>query len=135
MSERGDKYKTRIDGVPQITSREDPVVDDETMARSGPLSAEQAEAYERDGFIFLDSLYGEEELAALQAEAEHLRGLEEIRQSELSVTEPTSGETRSVFAVHTVGIQKGRLNNETRISSTPRRALPWPIWSFWGCWL
>lgn len=110
-----DKYPSRIEGIGQILPREDPVVYDEGPVQNGPLTPGQVSAYERDGYIFMESFYGRDEIATLLEETERLKLSEEVRQSELAITEPTSGETRSIFAVHTVSDLYSKLAADGRI--------------------
>lgn len=110
-----DKYPSRTEGAEQILTRETPVVSENAITADGPLSAAQVEAYDRDGYLFFDSFYDGAAVTSLEEETERLRVSEEVRQSELAVTEPTSGATRSIFAVQTVSEIFSRLACDKRI--------------------
>lgn len=112
-TENGDLYPTRVPTGAQILKRVDPVVYD--GAETGPFSKEQVEAYERKGFAFLPGFYTADEVATIKEELDRLRNSEEVRQSELAVTEPLSGEIRSVFAIPTVSELFDNLSRDERI--------------------
>lgn len=109
-----DRYPSRVDGVAQIVPRQDPVLYSEGVA-DGPLSAKELDTYAENGYIFLPGFYNADEVSTLQSELENLRTSESVRQSELAVTEPMSGETRSIFAVHTVSELFSRLCRDSRL--------------------
>lgn len=110
--ENGDLYPTRVSRGAQILKRKDPVV---YGADSGPFSKDDVEAYERNGFAFLPAFYTPEEVEILKDELEQIRNSEEVRQSELAVTEPLSGEIRSVFAVPSVSELFEKLARDERL--------------------
>lgn len=110
-----DKYPSRIAGVGQILQRQDPVLHGSEPRGAGPLTPSQLEAYGRDGFLFIDSFFDCKELDTLHTELNNLRTSERVRQSELAITEPMSGETRSVFAVHTVSELFAKLACDERL--------------------
>ncbi|NUM52218.1 MAG: ectoine hydroxylase [Candidatus Hydrogenedentes bacterium] len=99
MGTRVDKYPSRVDGEAGVVPRVDPVV---YGTEDGPLSRGMLDEFERNGFLVMRDLLDSAEIAVLRDECERLRRSERIRQSELAITEPTSGETRSIFAVQTV---------------------------------
>jgi len=123
METTDDKYPSRIESVEHILPREEPVIDAGAMSAAGPLSNAQVASYEKDGYLFLDSFYGGEIVRALDAEAERLRVMEEIRQSEIAVTEPASGATRSIFAVQTVSDIFSALSRDERLLGIVRQLL------------
>jgi ectoine hydroxylase len=102
-------------------------------AKSGPLTVAQLSDFERDGFLYFDNFYDADAIAALQAEAERLRVSEEIRQSELAVTEPTSGETRSVFAVQTVSDLFSKLARDERLMGIVHQILSSDVYLHQAC--
>jgi ectoine hydroxylase len=112
-TETADPYPSRIEGIAQVIPREDPVIYGDV--RDNGLTEEQYERFERDGFVLLESFYSPAEVTALRNEAQRLRTSEEVRQSELAVTEPMSGETRSVFGVHTVSDLTASISRDERL--------------------
>ena len=106
-----DKYPSRVEADARLLPRIDPVVHGK---EEGPLSRSVLDEFERDGFIVIRDLLDEGDLVMLRAECERLRRSERIRQSEIAITEPTSGETRSIFAVQTVSeVYAGLVRHET----------------------
>jgi ectoine hydroxylase len=99
MDMRTDLYPSRAQPSPGFLDRQDPVLYGVPGQRAA-LSAEQCESYARDGFLILSDLFAEAELGAFRAELERLRRSDEIRNGETVITEPGSGEVRSIFKVH-----------------------------------
>lgn len=93
-----DLYPSRVGAQPKIIDRVDPVVYPNDY--DGPLTKKEIDAYEKDGYLFFESFFTEEETKQLQEELAHLlkesRG---VRKPEI-VLEPDGDEVRSVFAVH-----------------------------------
>jgi ectoine hydroxylase len=104
-----------LDGSAAILHRSDPVLYGSDAGDSGILTPENLASYERDGFLFLKSFYAPDEVEALQEELDRLCHAESVRQTELGVTEPTSGAVRSIFAVHTVSDLFDRLARDERL--------------------
>ncbi len=95
----GDKYPSRLYADARIVDRKDPVLYSEWSEQS-PISKEQSDFYEKNGYLILDQLFSEEELQAWRRELrslnEHYRSLEAPH----VIQEPESREVRSIFAVH-----------------------------------
>lgn len=113
MTTLTDKYPSRVESRGKILPRRDPVVYEGEF--DGPLTADQINQYERDGFLSLSSVFTPAEVDAASRELERLGQSEKVRQSELAVTEPTSGEIRSVFAVQTVSVLFAQLAGDQRV--------------------
>lgn len=123
MTVAADRYPSRGEGAPALTERKDPIVYPGPDAGSGPLNPEELRRYAARGYLFLESLFEPAEIAVLQRELDALRGNEQVRQSEIAVTEAMSGEIRSIFAVHTVSSVFRRLAADERIVSMVRQIL------------
>lgn len=117
-----DPYPSRLDGEAKIIERADPVVhgiaDDATWLNAGQLSD-----FERDGYLFLPNLFTEQDVETLRVELERLRTSERVRQSEIAITEPMSGEIRSIFAVETVSDVFARLAADPRLVGMTQQIL------------
>lgn len=133
-----DAYPSRLDPEPRILPRLDPVVHGgpvihggaiihggiEGEARDpgvGPLSREDLQAFEKDGYLFLPGLIPEREIAAYATELRKLaaagtNGPEYIR-------EPGGGEVRSIFRVHLDNAVFLRLSRDERLAGIARRIL------------
>ncbi len=118
-----DSYTTRVKGGGQILPRLEPVVFDHEGDRPSALPDEQLEAYAKDGYLFRDAFFSEPEVKAFLLEAESLRTSERVRQSELSLTDPTSGESRAIFGVDTVSELFSKLARDVRILEIVRQIL------------
>lgn len=92
-----DPYPSRDRPTWSAIPREDPVV---VPGLDGPLSAEQVHSFERDGFVFLDGWFSEDEVGRwLDRVAGVIDELAE-RDPDLVVREPDSDVVRSVFRLH-----------------------------------
>jgi len=121
MSTPEDLYPSRREGIPERIERVDPVIHGD--ATKGPLSEEQLEAYERKGYLTFGKFLEEQEVQHLTSELNVLREDERIRQSEVAVTEPMSGEIRSIFAAQTVSGTFHRLACDARLLDIVRQIL------------
>ncbi|WP_336322189.1 ectoine hydroxylase [Streptomyces lavendofoliae] len=109
-----DLYPTR--GASEVvTPRRDPVV-------WGPLTPE-LESFERDGFLAVDQLITEDEVAVYRAELDRLVGDPAIRADERSIVEPKSQDVRSVFEVHRISEVFARLVRDERVVGRAREIL------------
>ncbi|OIJ86622.1 ectoine hydroxylase [Streptomyces colonosanans] len=89
----------------------------------GPFSATSLQAYERDGFLTLDELLTEDEVAVYRKELQRLVTDPEIRADERSVLEPQSREIRSVFEVHRISEVFAGLVRDERVVGRARQIL------------
>jgi len=115
-----DVYPSRIHPEPRIIPREDPILWGEA---TGALDEERRGAYEENGFLSFERLLAAEELATLQKEAARLRNLDELRNREEVITEPTSKEIRSIFDIHRLSEVIGRAVRHPRILGIAREIL------------
>ncbi|UTW04494.1 ectoine hydroxylase [Amphritea atlantica] len=96
--ESEDLYPSR-QGVHQFSARQDPTV----YAPRGsvaPVSEQQINDYAEQGFMVLEDLFSAVEVKMFQQELERLRNDAAVKQSGETITEPESGEVRSIFRVH-----------------------------------
>lgn len=121
MNSQQDPYPSRSEGLPPRLPRVDPVL--HQGGTIGPLAPEQCADYERDGYLTLGDLFAPEEIARMAGELDRLRADERVRQSEIGVTEPMSGEIRSIFAVQTVSDPFHRLAADERVLGVVRQLL------------
>ncbi|SMG57540.1 ectoine hydroxylase [Paenibacillus aquistagni] len=94
-----DVYPSRIAAKPSIEDRKDPVVYS-SWTESSPLTKEQTEFYEKNGYLFLEEYFTEEEVQAWKQELKQLQSYYKEQESEHVIREPESHEVRSIFAVH-----------------------------------
>jgi ectoine hydroxylase len=116
-----DLYPTR--GTAEVTvPRQDPVVWG-SPDTPGPIAAADLEAYERDGFLTVDQLITEDEVAVYKRELDRLVADPAIRADERSIVEPKSQEIRSVFEVHRISEVFAALVRDERVVGRARQIL------------
>ncbi|WP_020616104.1 ectoine hydroxylase [Paenibacillus daejeonensis] len=94
-----DKYPSRVSDKPELLDRKDPVVYSEWSPNS-PLTKEQSDFYEQNGYLLLDSFFNEEEIADWRAELGRLQEKFKNNPADEVILEPESKEVRSIFAIH-----------------------------------
>ncbi len=104
-----DPYPSRLHEEKWLP-REDKVVWSQWRP-DAPLTAQQADQFDRDGFLILKDLFTEDEVNALVTESAALRGGERDLIDGSVVTEPGSDEVRTIFKLgDDVYIHQSRLN-------------------------
>jgi ectoine hydroxylase len=109
-----DAYPTRQPDREAILDRQDPVLWGE-WNDAAPISREDARSYDRDGYLILRNLFDADEVRALIAASAQLRG-GDLRQTEDVVTEPGSGEVRTVFRLVENSPAFARLARDSRLA-------------------
>lgn len=119
-----DVYRSRFDNEAAIVMRQDPVIHP-GWRQTGPadLSQHQLARYKKKGFIVLKDFLGPGEVERLLAEVERMAHDRELRGREETVTEPDSGEVRSVFRVHRLNPVIARLSRDLRLVNIARQIL------------
>jgi len=110
-----DHYPTRCAAQPQLFPRSEPVARREWQP-GAPLSAEQIAQFDRDGYLVLEDVFSEAEMAALQAETGRLLGNPAGLKDETVIAEPGSREIRSIFEIHEQSETMGRLAADARLA-------------------
>jgi len=118
-----DLYPSRTSSQPEWIPRKDPVVHSEGRAPSTPLTSELVADFERDGFISIPSLFSEEEVDAYWTELKRLSSKREIRENGSTITEPESGDVRSIFNIDRVSEVYNRLARDPRLQNVVRYLL------------
>jgi ectoine hydroxylase len=116
-----DRYPSRTASEPRTTNRLDPVV--YGSAETGPLDAGQLRFFEDNGYLSMDQVFSEAELAACFSELQRLRTDEQIKSAPEAVIEPESGELRSIFAVHRSSEVLRQLCDHPRLLAMARQLL------------
>jgi ectoine hydroxylase len=114
-----DLYPSRHASTPEMRPRLDPVLYSRWTDKA-PISAEQAQQFDRDGYLVLENLFSDEEISFLQASAHQLLTSPTGLDAETIVTEPQSDEIRSIFAIHTQSSVMARLANDARLADVAR---------------
>ena len=117
LTPRDDLYPSRFGKNTQYLPRQDPVIHGDSAQRAGTgLSAEQLADFEKNGFLILDAVYTESEVAALRSESSEL--LTDVTTKNLKevICEPNSGAVRSVFRAHKLSQPIEEVTNDHRLT-------------------
>jgi ectoine hydroxylase len=115
---RQDLYPTRLQEEQWLPRREGSV--SRQWHSDAPLTAKQADQFDRDGFIVLEDLFSEQEAEALIAESAALRGGERELEEDSVITEPGSDEVRTVFKLPEQSPLFQRLAHDRRVAGIAR---------------
>ncbi|WP_166238281.1 ectoine hydroxylase [Paenibacillus turpanensis] len=118
---QGDVYPSRTGGETTIMKRQDPVV--YGTVDSGPLSKEQLEFYDKNGYLVLDRFFSADEVEAYRNELKRLWIEGRTKEAREIIREPESREVRSIFAVHRDNEVFKRLSEDTRLVSIMQQIL------------
>lgn len=110
-----DIYPSRRAAEPELLPRQDPVVHSDWHA-DAPLSRQQVEQFERDGYLVLQNLFDPGELEALQDETRLLLASPAALDADTIITERGSDEIRSIFAIHEQNALMARLAADERLA-------------------
>ena len=114
-----DIYPSRHAKVAEFLPRLDPVVHGD-WTEDAPISREQADAFDRDGYLVLENLFSDEEVAFLQQEAGKLLADPDALEEETVITEPGEREIRSIFRIHAQSPVVARLAADRRLAGVAR---------------
>jgi ectoine hydroxylase len=104
----------------ELLPRADPVVWGEA---DGPLSTEQVEAFEANGYLTIPGVFTAEELLALDAALyDMVEGSADVDADQL-IVEPDSEEIRSIFAFHTKPGPLSQVPADDRLAGVARQLL------------
>ncbi|MBI1361589.1 MAG: ectoine hydroxylase [Alphaproteobacteria bacterium] len=118
-----DAWPSRIDPAPRWIGRTGPTVRSAWSPKS-PLTKEQHECFERDGFVVLKNLFKPAEIAALQDELAHLRADQSSLEADTIIREPSDDDAiRSIFAIHRQSALFNRLASDQRLVDIARHVL------------
>lgn len=114
LTGRTDLYPTRLEQESWL-ERRDPVVWGR-WTPDAPLTRAQTDSFEKDGFLVLEDLFADEEIAAFQLESSHLRRGGAALKAENVVREPESEAVRTVFRLDEESETFRRLACDVRIA-------------------
>ena len=119
-----DLYQSRTGIHQPMFTRLDPVVHSRYKQRwDGPLGEESLSRYERDGFLWFEGFFSQERIAPFFDELKDMAQDKSLTDSENVITDPDSGEIRSVFAMHKISQRFSRLTQDPRILGMVRQLL------------
>jgi ectoine hydroxylase len=122
MSPR-DPYPSRTLGTPVILARHEPVLYRRPETAPAALTPTQRAAYEEDGFVILPELFAAAEVERLHGEMQAMREEYANKGRDEVVTEPGSGDVRSVFNVHRLNELFATLVRDPRVLNVAREVL------------
>ncbi|WP_088032617.1 ectoine hydroxylase [Evansella clarkii] len=95
-----DLYPSRVESKPKITERKDPVIHtDRSKDHESPLSKNQLNFYEKNGYLQLENIFSDNEVADMQKAIFELKDSNRDVSSDKIIREPDHDEIRSIFAV------------------------------------
>ena len=114
-----DIYPSRHAKVAEFLPRLDPVVHSD-WNEDAPITKAQAEQFDRDGYLVLENLFSDVEVAFLQREAGKLLSDPDALEEETVISEPESREIRSIFRIHAQSQVVARLAADRRLADVAR---------------
>ena len=114
-----DIYPSRQQAESGLLPRLDPVVHGE-WTPDCPLSRQQAEQFDRGGYLVLEDVFSPEEMACLQKEAGAMLGDPASLAPDTIITEPGGHEIRSIFEIHVQNRAMARLAADERLAGVAR---------------
>lgn len=111
-----DIYPSRHAAAAEMRPRQDPVVHSQ-WTPDAPVTRAQAEQFDRDGYLVLEDLFSDEEVAYLQRAAGALLADPDALDAETIISEPQSNEIRSIFEVHRQSVVIARLAADERLAA------------------
>ncbi len=114
-----DFYPSRVKDQAVILPRHDAVVYSE-WCENAPLRKDQADAFDKDGFLVLEDVFTGEEMRVLQTSAAELLAAPSALKPETAISEPGDDEIRSIFEIHTQSAVMQRLATDQRLCDVAR---------------
>lgn len=94
-----DRYTTRLNTRPEQIGRRDPVIH-AARDKEPPVSSSVIQEFEKNGFVVLEDVFSEAEVARMKGTANEMRDYPDSLAEETVISERDSGAVRSVFAIH-----------------------------------
>jgi ectoine hydroxylase len=120
-------YRSRHQNMSAILARCGPVIhepnDDLAPALPAVLSDAQRDAYRNNGFLLMPDLFDADEVAALYAEMQAMRESYAHQGRKEVISEPGSGDVRSIFDVHHLNPLFANLMRDPRVLDVARDVL------------
>ncbi len=124
MVEAIDRYPSRAGRAARLEPRADPVIySPGSASQLAHLSSKQILQYERDGFLMLHDVFSVEEVQCFKDELECLRQDKSLLVGDEVITEPASGDIRSIFRVHSTNPVFKRLASDLRLAGIAQALL------------
>lgn len=108
-------YKTRVTQNPVIVDRVEPAAYTKKVEDGDVLAQEQLDFYAKNGYLALSDLFDESEINFLVNHANQLKKSDQWKGKKEVITEPQSGDIRSIFAIHETDEKFSRLICDKRL--------------------
>jgi len=119
-----DLFPTRTERKLPFIERVDPVVfSDRRTSREGPLSSELLEQYDRDGFLFFESFFSQDEMNKFLEDLNDYGDDQDLKSKEQVIIEPYADEIRSIFGIHQLSERFDRLTRSTDLLAIAHQLL------------
>ncbi|MEQ5834497.1 ectoine hydroxylase [Marinobacter sp. NFXS9] len=124
MTNSKDPFPSRLKEKKAPFVRTDPIVHARNQWRwEGPLDEVALSRYERDGFLWFSGFFSQEQMTPFFDELKAMAKDKELMKSEQVITDPNSGDIRSVFGMHQLSDHFDRLTRDPRILGMVRQLL------------
>lgn len=121
-TQRQDLYPSRVFDHPRILERRDPVVHG-SVNNGGRVTAEQAEFFDKNGYLFFERLFSDAEVGVFLDELGRLSASPDVKNAPSTILEPESQAVRSIFNIHRTNDLLQRLSRDPRILEIVTRLL------------
>ncbi|CDQ40816.1 ectoine hydroxylase [Virgibacillus salexigens] len=119
-----DLYPSRQNNQPEILKRKDPVIyTDRSKDNQAPITKEQLDSYEKNGFLQIKNFFSEDEVIDMQKAIFELQDSNKDVASDKVIREPESNDIRSIFHVHQDDNYFQDVANDKRILDIVRHLL------------
>jgi ectoine hydroxylase len=117
-----DLYPSRRLAFPERLPRQDRTLHG-GWSSAAPLNQTQAAQFDTEGYVVLEDVFSEEEVALLRSETGRLLGNPSSLDPESIIMEPGGGEVRSIFRIHAQSRLMARLAADERLAGLARYLL------------
>jgi ectoine hydroxylase len=115
MKMQQDRYPSRGALKAQLVKRIDPVIY-AAETTTAPIDRKLVDEYQENGFLVLEDVFSEAEVSGFQQELNLLRHDEQVAGLDETITEPGSGEVRSIFKIHEISAVFRKLAKDPRLA-------------------
>lgn len=114
-----DDYASRDGRSAQLIARKDPVVYNRDWSQA-PIEQHHIQHYQQHGYMVLDDVFSSQEIERFNAELLQLRSSDSVKRARETITEYSSGNVRSIFAVHKMSAIFQQLAEDARLVDLAR---------------
>ena len=115
-----DVYPSRIKNTTEVYPRLDPVIHPSNIHVPPLLKSEQVQQFREKGYLLLPGIFSESEVKQFREELSKLKNDNQLLKSPTAITEPDTGELRSLFKIHTDHAVFSEVAKDPRIADIAR---------------